>query len=84
MEMPIWLAVLDELISESVMLVSYFWLPIHDLDFWEAFGGRIEAFRLRSDGLMSGVPGVLPRLADGSCKFIINEPEEVVSFFWVK
>ena len=81
MEKPIRLAVLDELTSESVLLVSYFWFAMHDLDFGEALGGRIEAFRLLSNGLMPGVPVVLPRLPDGSCEFIINEPEEVVRYF---
>ena len=81
MEMPIRLAILDEVTSKSVFLVSYFWFPMHDLDFGEALGGRIEAFRLLSDGLIPGVPVVLPRLPDGSCEFMISEEDEVVGNF---
>ncbi|KAL8729126.1 MAG: hypothetical protein Q9166_004957 [cf. Caloplaca sp. 2 TL-2023] len=64
----------------SVFLISYWRFEMYDLDFGAALGGKIEAFRLPSRGLIPGVPVVLPRLPDGSCEFLINEPEEVMKY----
>ena len=80
-EMPVRLAFLDELTSESVLLISYFRFAMHELDIGEALGGRIEAFRILSDGIMPGVPVVLPRLPNGSCEFMISEKKEVAEIF---
>ncbi len=74
-------SVLEDLSMGSVLLVSYFGFEMHELDFGEALGGKMEAFRLPSRGLIPGMPVVLPRLPDGSCEFVINEQEEVTRLF---
>lgn len=74
-------SVLEDLSIGSILLVSYFGFEMHELDFGEALGGKMEAFRLPSRGLIPGMPVVLPRLPDGSCEFVINEREEVMRFF---
>jgi methylglutaconyl-CoA hydratase len=74
------LSVLEDLLIGSMLLVSYINFEMHDIDFGEAFGGKIESFRLPSQGLIPGMPVVLPRLPDGSCEFVINEQENVVNF----
>ena len=74
------LSVWDDMSVGSVLLVSYLWFEMHGLDFGDALGGKIEAFRLPSGGLMPGMPVVLPRLPDGSCEFVVNEEEEVMKF----
>ncbi|KAL9119511.1 MAG: hypothetical protein Q9187_003939 [Circinaria calcarea] len=74
-------SVLEDLSIGSILLVSYFGFEMHEIDFGKALGGKIEAFRLPSRGLIPGMPVVLPRLPDGSCEFIINEQEEVTRFF---
>ncbi len=75
------LSVLDDLSVGSILFVSYFRFEMHELDFGEALGGKMEAFRLPSRGLLPGMPVVLPRLPDGSCEFVINEQEKVMEFF---
>lgn len=79
-ESVIRLSVWDDMSVGSLLLVSYFWFEMHELDFGDALGGKIEAFRLPSGGLLPGMPVVLPRLPDGSCEFVINEEEEVIKF----
>ena len=74
-------SVLEDLSIGSILLVSYFGFEIHEIDFGEALGGKIEAFRLPSRGLVPGMPVVLPRLPDGSCEFVINEQEKIMRFF---
>ncbi len=74
------LSVWDDMSVGSLLLVSYFWFEMHELDFGDALGGKIEAFRLPSGGLLPGMPVVLPRLPDGSCEFVVNEEEEVMKF----
>ena len=74
-------SVLEDLSIGSILLVSYFGFEMHDIDFGEALGGKIEAFRLPSLGIIPGIPVILPRLPDGSCEFVINEDEKVMSFF---
>ena len=71
-------SVLDDLSIGSILFVSYFGFEMHDIDFGEALGGKIEAFRIPSRGLLPGMPVVLPRLPDGSCEFVVNEQEEVM------
>ena len=73
-------SVLGDLSIASILFVSYFWFEMHEMDFGEALGGTMEAFRIPSRGLLPGMPVVLPRLPDGSCEFVINEPEEVMRF----
>ena len=80
MEMVTRPSVLEHLPVASLLLVSYFGFKAHEMDFGEALGGKIEAIRLPSCGLLPGMPVVLPRLPDGSCEFVINEPEEVMRF----
>ena len=80
MQMLTRLSVVEDLSVGSMLLVSYFWFGMHELDFGEALGGKIEAFRLPSRGLVPGMPVVLPRLLDGSCEFVVNEQEEVMNF----
>ncbi len=75
------LSVLDDLSVGSILFVSYFKFEMHELDFGEALGGKMEAFRLPSRGILPGMPVVLPQLPDGSCEFVINEQEDVVRFF---
>ena len=77
---PMRLSVWDDMSVGSLMLVSYFWFEMHELDFGDALGGKIEAFRLPSGGLMPGMPIMLPRLPDGSCEFVVNEEEVVMKF----
>ncbi|KAL8779385.1 MAG: hypothetical protein Q9194_001482 [Teloschistes cf. exilis] len=67
--------------TRSVFMLSYFGFEMYDIDFGEAIGNRIEAFRLPSQGVLLHVPVVLPRLPDGSCEFIINEQREVMDLF---
>ena len=74
------LSVWEDMSVGSLLLVSYLWFEMHELDFGDALGGKIEAFRLPSGGLMPGMPVVLPRLPDGSCEFVVNEEEEVMKF----
>ena len=74
------LSVWDDMSVGSLILVSYFWFEMHELDFGNALGGKIEAFRLPSGGLVPGMPVVLPRLPDGSCEFVVYEEEEVMKF----
>lgn len=74
-------SVLEDLSISSILLVSYFGFEMHKLEFGEALGGKIEAFRIPSRGLLPGMPVVLPRLPDGSCEFVISEQEEVMKFF---
>ena len=74
-------SVLEDLSIGSILFVSYFGFEMHELDFGKALGGKIEAFRIPSRGLLPGMPVVLPRLPDGSCEFVINEQEEVMNFF---
>ncbi|KAL9583696.1 MAG: hypothetical protein Q9212_002562 [Teloschistes hypoglaucus] len=64
--------------TRSVFLLSYFGFEMYDIDFGEALGGRIEAFRLPSQGVLPFVPVILPRLPDGGCEFIVNEQSEVM------
>lgn len=71
-------SVIDDLSIGSILFVSYFGFEMHDIDFGEALGGKIEAFRIPSKGLLPGMPVVLPRLPDGSCEFVINEQEEAM------
>ena len=71
-------SVIDDLSIGSILFVSYFGFEMHDLDFGEALGGKIEAFRIPSKGLLPGMPVVLPRLPDGSCEFVINEQEDAM------
>ncbi|KAL9023680.1 MAG: hypothetical protein Q9196_007046, partial [Gyalolechia fulgens] len=80
MEKALRYSVLEDLAQGSVFLISYFWFGMHNLDFGEALGGKIKAFRLPSRGLIPGVPIILPRLPDGSCEMIFNEPEEVMRY----
>ena len=68
----------QDLAVGSILLTSYDSFKMHDLDFGPALGGRMEAFRLPSQGLMPGVPVVLPRLRDGSAEFVVNEREDVM------
>ena len=76
------LAIAEDLTVGSVLLTSYYGFKMHELDFGPAFGddggGKIEAFRLPSQGLLPGMPVVLPKLRDGSCEFVINEREDVM------
>ena len=44
-------SVLEDSSIGSILLVSYFGFEIHEIDFGEALGGKIEAFRLPSRGL---------------------------------
>lgn len=81
MEMLTRPSVLEDLSIGSILFVSYFGFEMHDIDFGEALGGKIEAFRIPSRGLLPGMPVVLPRLPDGSCEFVINEQEEVMRCF---
>ena len=74
------LSVWDDVSVGSLLLISYFWFEMHEMDFGDALGGKIEAFRLPSGGLLPGMPVVLPRLPDGSCEFVVNEEEEVMKF----
>ena len=78
MEMLTRPSVLGDLAVGSMLLVSYFWFEMHELDFGDVLGSKIETFRLPSQGLMPGMPVLLPRLPDGSCEFMINEQEEVI------
>ena len=71
-------SVMDDLSIGSILFVSYFGFEMHNLDFGDALGGKIEAFRVPSKGLLPGMPVVLPRLPDGSCEFVINEQEEAM------
>lgn len=73
-------SVLEDLSLGSILLVSYFGFEMHEIDFGEALGGKMEAFRLPSRGIIPGMPVVLPRLPDGSCEFVITEPKEVMHF----
>ncbi len=73
-------SVLEDLSIGSILLVSYFGFEMHEIDFGEALGGKMEAFRLPSRGIIPGMPVVLPRLPDGSCEFVITEPKEVMHF----
>ncbi len=79
-ESPIRLSVWDDMSVGSLLLVSYFSFEMHELDFGDALGGKIEAFQLPSGGLLPGMPVVLPRLLDGSCEFVVNEEEELMKF----
>ena len=76
------LSVAEDLTIGSILLTSYYGFAMHELDFGPAFGedggGKIEAFRLPSQGLLPGMPVVLPKLRDGSCEFVINEREDVM------
>ena len=74
-------SVLDDVPIESVLCVSYFGFEMHELDFGEALGGEIEAFRPPSRGILIGMPVVFPRLPERICEFVLNEQEEVVDFF---
>lgn len=74
------LAASTDLSIGSIILTSYFGFGMHEIDFGEALGGKIEAFRLPSRGLLPGLPVVLPRLPDGSCEFVITEEEQVMRF----
>ena len=73
-------SVIEDLSIGSVFVSSYFGFEMHEVDFGEALGGKMEAFRLPSRGIMPGAPVVLPRLRDGGCEFAINEQEEVIHF----
>ncbi len=77
---PTRLTLLDDLSVSSIIITSYFGFEMHELDFGEALGGRMEAFRLPSEGLVPGVPVILPRLSDGRCEFVISETEDVGKF----
>ena len=75
---PVRFVVVEDLLAGSLFMASYFGFEMHELDFGEALGGRIRAFRVPAQGLAPGLPIVLPRLPDGSCEFVINEQEEVM------
>ena len=79
MEMPTRVKAFGDLLGRSMLLISYYWFGMHELDFG-AISGKIEAFRLPSRGLVPGVPVILPRLLDGSCEFVVNEREDVMGF----
>ena len=79
-ESNIRLSVWDDVLVGSLLLISYFGFEMHGLDFGDVLGGKIEAFRLPSGGLLPGMPVVLPRLPDGSCEFVVNDEEEVIKF----
>lgn len=80
LEMPTRPSVLEDLLGGSMLLVSYFGFEMHALDFGAVLGGKMEAFRLPSRGLIAGMPVVLPRLSDESCEFVVNEREDVMRF----
>ena len=75
------LSVWDDVMVGSLLLISYFCFEMHELDFGNALGGKIEGVRLPSGGLLPGMSLVLPRLPDGSCEFMVNEEEEVMKSF---
>ena len=81
MEKHTTLSVADDLSTGSMIQLSYFGFRMHELDFGEALGGKIEAFRLPSGGIAPGAPVILPRLPDGSCEIMICEQDEVVRNF---
>lgn len=70
----------EDLSIGRIMLITYWHFEMHELDFGAAFGRKIEAFGLHSQGLLPGVPVVLPRLRDGSCEFVVNEQESVMKY----
>ena len=77
---PLHLRVVEDQLFGSMFMASYFGFEMHEMDFGEALGGRIKAFRVPALGLAPGLPIVLPRLPDGSCEFVINEQEEVMKY----
>ena len=79
-EMLTRLSIGEDLAADGMLLISYFGFERYELDFGPAVGGRIEAFRLPSEGLGPGIPVVLPRLPDGSVEFAMCEREDVVGF----
>ena len=80
MEILTQLLVLEDISIGSMLLVSYFWFEMHEIDFGEALGRKIKAFWPSSWGLLPGILVVLPQLPDKSCEFVINEQEEVMRF----
>ena len=78
MQMLTRLSVVEDLKVGTIMIVSYYAFQMHELDFGDALGRHIEAFRLPSKGLIPGLPVIFPKLPDGSCEFVMNESEEVV------
>ena len=67
------LSLMEDLTRGNILLTSYFGFGMHEIDFGEALGGKIEAFRLPSRGLVPGFPVILPRLPGGGCEFVMNE-----------
>ncbi|KAL9080865.1 MAG: hypothetical protein Q9157_000469 [Trypethelium eluteriae] len=76
--MAMHMAGFEELGSSNMLLTSYFGFDHHGLDFGEVLGGRIEAFRIPSQGLLPGMQFLLPRLPDGGCEIVIFDSKEVV------
>ena len=70
--------VMDDLSIASILFVSYTEFEMLDIDFGEALGGKVEAFRPPFRGLLADVPVLLPRLPDESCEFVITEQEEAM------
>ena len=74
------LSYVDDLAFGSLFLTSYFRFGTYELDFGATLGDKIEAFRLPSEGLVPGMPVILPRLPDGSCEFAMTERADVVKY----
>ncbi|KAL6712720.1 hypothetical protein ACLMJK_009743 [Lecanora helva] len=72
------MSLVEDLMGSGMFMTSYWGYKMHELDFGEALGGRMEAFRLPSAGLIPGMPVVLPRLLDGGCEVVVSEGEEVM------
>lgn len=75
------MALLTDLLTCGIFMTSYFRFGMHELDFGRALGvdGRIDAFRLPSEGIRPGIPVILPRLPDGSGEFVIVDRREVMA-----
>jgi len=80
MATPTRISVIEEASTTTMMLITWFCLGTHSLDFGEAFGHQIEAFGLPDNGVTPGMPVVLPRLPDGSCEFVLRERRDVMDF----
>ncbi|KAI1390799.1 putative enoyl-CoA hydratase/isomerase family protein [Hypoxylon trugodes] len=75
------LNIIEDVLTEGLILTSHFKFALHELNFGPAFGdGYMKALRLPAKGTMAGSVIVMPKLPDGSCEFMVSERESVINF----
>ena len=75
--------ILEELLTGGIIMTSHFKFDLHSVDFGPAFSrdgdGHMKALRLPAQGTMAGAVIFTPKLADGSCEFLVTEQDSTLA-----